>query len=357
MKRTYLAGGSFAFALIYGGMVAAQDGPVAGEVEEDSLAGETLTFVSYGGIYQDGQIKSLQPFVEKSGVELYSDGPTSLAKLQAQVESGNVMWDVIDTGDFLPYVHCGTLFQKLDFSKIDISNIPEGQVGECSVPAMNYGVVLTYNKDAYPDNPPDGWEDFFDTENYPGTRAMPGYPEPNGYIIEVALLKAGVEKDEMFPADVDLALDQYREIRDNLILWQTGAESQQIMESGEADMVIAWSGRARAAVENGANFEPIWNDWIVVMDQLTIPVGVENPDAAYALINAAIGKEAQETLTEETSYSPIHVDAEPQVDEMTAQWLTNTPERLEQGYLQNVPYWVENYEALSEKWAEFIAGY
>lgn len=29
----------------------AQTAPVAGEVEEGSLAGKTLTFVSYGGIY------------------------------------------------------------------------------------------------------------------------------------------------------------------------------------------------------------------------------------------------------------------------------------------------------------------
>ena len=32
----------------------AQDKPVAGEVKEGSLKGKTLTFVSYGGIYQDG---------------------------------------------------------------------------------------------------------------------------------------------------------------------------------------------------------------------------------------------------------------------------------------------------------------
>lgn len=357
MKTDFITRSALVIAMLSGGAALAQDGPVAGEVAKGSLEGEALTFVSYGGIYQDGQIASLQPFVEKSGVELYSDGPTSLAKLQAQVESGNVMWDVVDTGDFLPYVHCGTLFQKLDFSKIDTSNIPEGQIGECSVPAMNYGVVLVYNADKYGDNPPTGWADFFDIEAFPGTRAMPGYAEPNGYIVEVALLNAGVAPDEMFPADVDLALDQYRAIRDDLILWQTGAESQQIIEAGEADMVIAWSGRAMAAVENGANYEPVWNDWIVVMDQLTIPVGVKNPDAAHALINAAIGKEAQETLTEETSYSPVHIGAAPQVDELTAKWLTNSQERIAQGYLQNVPYWVENYESLSEKWAEFIAGY
>ena len=54
----------------------AQEKPVAGEVKEGSLKGKTLTFVSYGGIYQDGQVAALQDFVTKSGVTLLNDGPT-----------------------------------------------------------------------------------------------------------------------------------------------------------------------------------------------------------------------------------------------------------------------------------------
>lgn len=334
----------------------AQTAPVAGEVEEGSLAGKTLTFVSYGGIYQDGQIASLQDFVAKSGVTLLSDGPTEVAKIQAQVESGDVQWDVVDTGTLTPYVYCGTLFQKLDFSKIDISNIPEGQVGECSVPAMNYGTVLMYRKSAYGDNPPKGWADFFDTENFPGTRAMPGDSEPDTTLIELALLADGVPQDELFPADVDRALDKFRALGDDLIFWKTGAESQQMMESGEADMVIAWSGRAMGAQKNGADYEPVWQDWIVVKDQLTIPMGVKDVDAAHALINAAIGKRAQEIMTEQTSYSPIHKDAQPQVDDLVQNWLTNTPEKIELGYQQNIEYWVANYDEVETKWGEFIAG-
>ena len=99
----------------------AQDKPVAGEVKEGSLKGKTLTFVSYGGIYQDGQVAALKEFVDKSGVTLLNDGPTEIAKLKAQVDSGNVTWDVVDTADLPPYVHCGTLFQKLDFSSLALT--------------------------------------------------------------------------------------------------------------------------------------------------------------------------------------------------------------------------------------------
>ena len=352
-KTTIL--GAMLLALLPALPVAAE-GPVAGEVAEGSLAGKTLTFVSYGGVYQDGQIKALEDFVAKSGVTLLSDGPTENAKIQAQVESGNVTWDVVDTGDYAPFVHCGTLFQKLDLAKIDTSKIPPGQVGPCSVPAMNYAVIYLYNKDKYGDNPPQNWADLFDVEKFPGTRGIPGISDPEGYMIELGLLADGVPKDQLFPADIDRGLNKWRSIREHLIPWTTGAESQQMLESGEADMVMVWSGRGKAALANGANYVPVWQDWIVVKDQITIPVGVKDTDAAYALINAYLGKTAQEVMAKETSYSPINVDAMPQVDELTAAFMTNTPEKQAMAYNQNVEYWVANYDELSAKWAEFVAG-
>jgi len=334
----------------------AQQGPVAGETVEGSLAGKSMTFASWGGIFQEGQMKALEDFVAKSGVTLYEDGPAEQSKVKAQVESGNVLWDVVVTSNYLPFVECGKLFLKLDFSKIDVSKVPEGQVGECSVPAMNYGTLLMYNKDTYGDNPPTSWADFFDTEKFPGKRAIPGYSDAEGFIVELAFLAEGMKQEDMFPADIDRALDKYRAMRDDLILWTTGAESEQLMESGEADMVMGWTGRGLNAIRNGANFAPVWKDWVVVKDQVVVPVGVKDPDASFALINAYLGAEAQAKFTEVTSYSPINVDAKPQLDELGASFLSTAPDKLAQAYEQNIPYWVEHYDELLSKWAEFLAG-
>lgn len=334
----------------------AQDAPVAGEVAEGSLKGKTLTFASFGGIFQDGQLAALQDFVQKSGVTLLSDGPTEIAKVQAQVESGNVTWDVVDTADFPPYVHCGTLFQKLDFSKIDTSKIPEGQTSECSVPAMNYGVVLMYNTEKYKDNPPQTWLDFFDTEKFPGVRGIDGSGDFTGGLLEQAFRATGGDPKAMTADDIDTAIDKVRQLGPDTIFWKTGAESQQLIESGEADMAMMWTGRAMTAVKNGAQYTPAWQDWLVVMDQLTIPVGVKDPDASHALINAYLGKEAQEILTEKTSYTPINTEAKPEVEPAVAAFLTNTPERQAQGYQQNIKFWVDNFDTTQEKWSAMMAG-
>lgn len=334
----------------------AQEAPPAGTIVDGSLKGKTLTFVSYGGIYQDGQVAAMKDFVDKTGVTLLNDGPTEIAKLQAQVESGNVTWDVVDTDDLPPYVHCGTLFQKLDFSKLDISHIPPGQVGECSVPAMNYGIVLMYKNDTYKDNPPKDWKDFLDTEKFPGTRAIDGSGSPIGALIEQAVLAEGGSAENMTKEDIDKGIAKIKAIGPDTIFWKTGAESQQLAESGEADMIMMWTGRAMTAVNNGAQYTPVWKDWMVVMDQMTIPVGVKDTGAAYALINAYLGKSEQEILTEKTSYSPINTEAKPDVPESVAAFLTNTPDRVKQGYQQNIKFWVQNFDYASEKWTALMAG-
>lgn len=334
----------------------AQERPVAGAVKPGSLAGKTLTFVSYGGIYQDGQVAALQDFAATSGVTLLNDGPTEIAKLKAQVDAGNVAWDVVDTADLPPFVHCGTLFQKLDFSKLDISKIPPGQVGECSVPAMNYGVVLMYKNETYKDNPPKNWQDFFDTAKFPGIRAIDGAGDPTGGLLEQAFKATGGDPKAMTPDDIEKSIQKLRDLGPDTIYWKTGAESQQLAESGEADMIMMWTGRAMTAVKNGAAYTPVWQDWLVVMDQMTIPVGVKDTDAAHALINAYLGRRPQEILAEKTSYTPINLDAKPKVDDVTAAFLTSTPERIAQGYQQNIPFWVKNFDLANEKWSALLSG-
>jgi len=335
-----------------------QAAPVAGEVTEGSLKGKTLTFASYGGIYQSGQMNALKTFAEQSGVRLLGDGPVELAKIAAQVKSGNITWDVVITPDFPAYVHCGTLFEKLDFSKIDTSHLPSPeQVGPCSVPGNNYGNILMYKTSRYKDNPPKNWQDFFDTKNFPGIRALDGNGDPVGGIIEQAIIAAGGSVNNMTTADIKLGLDKIRSLGTDTIFWKTGAESQQLAESGEVDMLMMWTGRAMTAIKNGAEFTPVWQDWLIAMDQLAIPVGVKDSEAAHVLINAYLGKNAQEIFSEETSYTPLHSQSKPKVDTLTASFMTHSEERLKQGYQQNIDFWVKHFDSAAQQWAELLTGY
>ncbi|NKX53102.1 ABC transporter substrate-binding protein [Arthrobacter mobilis] len=326
----------------------------AGTVKAGALEGVNMTFASYGGIYQDGQMAAaITPFAEESGARVLSDGPMEYAKIQAQVESNNVTWDVVDTDSNWAAGQCGKLLQKLDYSIIDKSNIPEGLASDCYVPAMQYATVMVYNTEKYSDAPTT-WKDFFDTKKYPGKRAIQGNDAGAG-IFEGALIADGVAPEDLYPLDIDRALAKLDTIKDSLVYWSTGAQAQQMLEAKEADMAVVWSGRAFGAVENGAPFEPAWDTGVVVMDVLAVPTNAKNPKASMALINYYLGKEQQEKLTEETSYSPVHLEAKPEVNENGRKFLITEPEIAEKVIVSDFAWWGENYADVLEKYTAWVS--
>ena len=333
--------------------------PQAGTVKEGALKGTTMTFVSYGGIFQDGQAKAaIEPFAAQSGAKVLQDGPTENSKIKAQVDSKNVTWDVVDSTNVFTAKNCGTLFMPLDTSIVDISKLPAGtKTDDCSVPAMGYGLIVVYNTEKYGANPPKTWADFYDTAKFPGKRAIEGVPgELDPGVLEGALLADGVARDAVYPIDMDRALNKMNSIRKDTIFWTTGAQSQQLIESGQVDMALVWSGRAYSAVKNGAPFAPMWDQWMPEADTIAVPVGARNPKASMAFINFYLGAQQQAKLAELTSYSPINVDAKPQLDDLARSYLTTTPEREKDRFPLDLAYWAEHQEEIASKYTAWLAG-
>ena len=330
----------------------------SGTVKKDALSGLNMTFVSYGGAYQEGQQKAaVDPFAQESGAKILQDGPTDYAKIKAQVDSSNVTWDVIDADSIWAQAQCGKLLQPLDYTIIDKTKVPEGLTTECSVPAMQYGMVLAYNKDKFGANPPKGWKDFFDTAKFPGKRGISGNPgdsAPGPF--EGALIADGVASDKLYPLDVDRATKKLQTVRSNLVFWKTGAESQQLLESGEVDMAMLWSGRAYAAVKNGAPFDVSFDQWMPIMDSLTVPKNAKNPKASMALINYYLGAQQQAKLTELTSYSPVNTDAKPTLDPKGQSFLTTRPEVADKALKIDSKWWAEHQSEMIEKWSAWLGG-
>ncbi len=144
-------------------------------------------------------------------------------------------------------------------------------------------------------------------------------------------------------------------IKDSLVYWTTGAQAQQMLESGEVDMSVMWSGRAFGAVENGAPYAPAWDASVVVMDTLTVPKGAKNPDASMALINYYLGAEQQAKMTEETSYSPINNEAKPKLTETGKNFLISDPAIAAKTFVCDFEWWGKNYADVAEQWVAWVA--
>ena len=317
-------------------------------------SGPSITFMSGGGAYGDALREAfLTPYAEDEDVKVVEDPTLSYAKIQTQVRADEVTIDVVPAEGYWSVQQCGELLQPLDTDIVDLSGVDPALVqDECGAPLLTYSTAIYYNTDTYPEDGPDTCEEFFDTEQYPGTRSVRSSPLPNP-LIECALLADGVAPGELYPLDLDRAFDKIAEIEDDLVFWEAGSDSETQMASGEVDIIMAWNGRAYAAVaDQDAPFAGGEGESLLIYDALVVPKGVDDPDAVMELIDFMMQPERQATLATLIPYSPSAVDAE--LTDLPAElepFLPQTNPAMAEGTIvQDQQWWAENGEIVTDRW-------
>ena len=159
----------------------------------------SITAVSWGGAYTKSQVEAYhKPWAKKTGHTVVSeDYSGGLAEVKAQVESGNVTWDVVD-------VELSVALQGCDegiLEVIDPSTLPpapdgtpatddfmDGSLQECAVGNIVWSTIYAYDKTKFT-NAPTTMADFFDVEKFPGKRGMRKLGKA---MLEMALMGDGV---------------------------------------------------------------------------------------------------------------------------------------------------------------------
>ena len=156
--------------------------------------------VSWGGSLGDAVEEGLnEPFAKKKDItvklESFSGG---LAQVRAQVEAGNVTWDVIDSD--IPEGENGCAEGILESIRIeDLDPAPDGTsakddflpgtVTECAVGNYIYALVLGYDPKFFSGEVPTTTSDLYDAKRFPGKRGLRKRPRAN---LEWALIADGV---------------------------------------------------------------------------------------------------------------------------------------------------------------------
>jgi putative spermidine/putrescine transport system substrate-binding protein len=316
--------------------------------------GVTLSFTSFGGVYQEAQRKAwLEPYTQLTGVKFTEDENSSNATIKTQVESGQVTWDVVDVGNDFGLEANADLLEPLDYSLIprDEMNQDLG-VSDWRVPDITYGVVLAYNTEVTAGKVPAGWADFFDTSAIPGKRGAWDYSE--GGMFEFALMADGVAPDELYPLDLDRAKAKLDTIKDDLVFWASGAESQELIGSGEVAMSMMWNGRAWSAKNiDNKPVEIQWNQQIVTADYLVVPKGTPNKDAAMKFIAYTACAENNGKPSEYIPYGPTNTKSTANPEMEADLSVTNADENS--AYFDD-EYLVNNFEEIDAAWQDWKAG-
>ncbi|OGO55813.1 MAG: hypothetical protein A2V84_08275 [Chloroflexi bacterium RBG_16_70_13] len=311
--------------------------------------GTTLTFSSYGGAYQEAQRKGwLEPYAALTGVTFQESEDSSNATIKAQVEGGQVTWDIVDVGNDFGLDAHADLLEPLDYTKIPKDEILDGFAGTYRVADITYGVVLGYNTEKTA-GVPEGWADFFDTSKFPGKRGFWDYSA--GGIFEFALLADGVAPADLYPLDLDRATAKLDTIKDDIVFWASGAESQDLLGKGEVAMAMIWNGRAYSAKHiDNKPVEIQWNGQIVTADYFVVPKGTPNKDAAMDFIAWASCKENNAAPSKYIPYGPTNKNAT--ADPSTAADLSVSNINETSAYFDDA-WVVENAQLLEDAYQEW----
>ena len=315
--------------------------------------GRTVVFSSYGGSYQQNEKTCYcDPFTAKTGAKVLQDGPFDEAKFRVMVESGNPVWDVGEAA--LNFLHSGAkqnLFQKLDFSRIDVKRIDPRFVTEYGVGNVATSYNIAYNtKLIQPGAHPRSWAEVFDVKKFPGARSLMNKVAP---MLEIALLADGVAMDKLYPLDADRAFKKLDTIKHNVVWWDTFSQSQQLVVDGEASCGVMNSGRVFDAFKKGASVAVEWNQNIQNGGFWVILRGSKNADVAHGLIDEMTVAENQANMANLNAYSPTNPDALKLVNAEIRPWLPLYPDNAKLGVLINGAFWAEHQRALNDRWNEW----
>ena len=345
-------------------------GAYAQDSAQESSPNE-ITFTSWTGPYMRSQMLGfVRPYEEKAGTRVnvahYAGG---IDEIRDQVESANVIWDVVDLtqADSLRACEEGLLENVEDVELPDGADgssfrddFVEGALNPCGIGVIVWATVFGYNNVAFGSNPPSSVADFFDAKTYPGRRAIRNDPT---VIMEWALIADGVPQEDVYsvletPEGIERALATMDAIKAGLVLWEDGLEPVRLLNSDEVVMSSVWATTgAIASREEGANFSIVWDGRVIELDLFGIPKGSRYKEEAIDFIRFA---SSSESLAKMVSYLPNGPTRKSSLalisDDVLAQ-LPNGPAYAEKvSILSDAEWWAENDAVLEEAFEAWLAG-
>lgn len=323
-----------------------------------------FTVVGWGGAAQDRQRDIyFAPFAKEQGIAFKED--TYLGgwgQFQAMGETGQVPWDVVqvETAEMIRGCEEG-VFMPLDWSKLSSkdSYIPNAAT-ECGAGTIVWSVLMSYNADRLKGNEPTAMADFWNTQKWPGKRAMRQGPKLN---LEIALMADGVKPADVYkvlstPAGIDRAFAKLDKIKPLVQWWKAGAQAPEWLAAGDVELAVSYSGRIANAQKTGVNLKPIWDNTVYAIDSWVILAKSPHTELGHKFIAFASNPARQVESAKRLPYGPTQIAATPLLPTDVLAGIPAGP-NLATGLFGGSPeanqFWVDRLEELTERWNAWVA--
>lgn len=342
-----------------------------------ATAAEELVVVSWGGAYTASQQKAYHdPYMAANpDIKIINDDSSNggVAKLRAMQEANNVTWDLVDlvAADAIRACDEG-LVQEVDHDLL-LAAAPDGApatedfgdliVSPCFIPQIVYSTTFGYRTDMVGDTPPTSINDVFDLETYPGKRSLEKKAINN---LEWALLADGVPAGEIYDAlstdeGVERAFAKLDTIKDQVIWWEKGAQTPQLLADGEVVMGSTYNGRLFSVIEEEKQPVAMLWDWqIFDLDGWVIPVGSPHQEEVEKYLHFATDTQRLADQAAYISYGPARVSSATLVGDHAelgidmAPHMPTNPKFAENTLLYNYEFWADNADDLNQRFNAWL---
>jgi putative spermidine/putrescine transport system substrate-binding protein len=313
-----------------------------------------------GGIYAKAYgAVFYRPFTQATGIEVVGVQANAepVAQIKSMVDTKSYTWDMAKIS--WPAILLLTTGSKIYLEKHGleaepvIKTIPEQYMSPYGVGTNVYTTVLAYRSDAFKGRKaPASWADFWNVKGFAGRRGIRKHPFDT---IEQALMADGVPTGEVYPCNVDRAFAALERIKPEVgVWWTSGAQVEQLLGSGEVDMIPTWISRAQAAQANGAPVEIVWDQGIWGGDNWSILAGTPNADACREFIKFTSDPKRQAGLVE---YFPAGLTQPAAFDLIKPEIAKNCPtypDNIKKGLKIDAKFWFDNQASVIERFNGWV---
>ena len=239
-------------------------------------------------------------------------------------------------------------------------------VSDCFIPQIVYSTTFGYRTDLVGDTPPTTVCAVFDTEAYPGKRALEKRPINN---MEWALYCDGVAKEDIYDVleteeGQEQALAKLDTIKDDVIWWSAGADTPQLLADGEIVMGSTYNGRLFSVIEE--QDQPVgmlWDMQVFDLDGWIIPTGLSEERQARVMDFVKFATDTQRLADQAKyiSYGPARASSAPLVGQHAdlgidmAPHMPTDPNNAANTLLYNYEFWADYRDDIDAKFQAWLA--
>jgi len=336
-----------------------------------------ITVATWGGAYELSQRRGFgDSWEKKTGKSItWVEYNGDMAEVRAQVEAGEVLWDVVDVFAHEARIGCRQgLFEKLPDEMF--ADAPDGtplaedliipRPNDCVAPNIIWSWLTFYDEARFPGAKPETIADFFDLDRFPGKRGLSVFPQGN---VEMALVADGVDPKKVYevlstPEGIDRAFAKLDSIKPHVKFWSGGEEPVTFVKSGDVAMSTVYSGRVGAAVLSGADtLRAIWDGQVLDEEWLVLVKGSKNREEAMDFLAHA---SAPEQLARQAKWITYGPDRRSSLEIIAANepwfntgadvmpFMPNRPEIMARTVVANADWWATKGQAVAKRFADWM---